>query len=79
MDNFLQFVAYVGLLLILLYLNLQLELNNDENNTRIFNEAQKILIILTLGFLIVGIVVVLFMRKWLWNIVNRLNEIDNQV
>lgn len=79
MSHFLHLVAYVGLLLTLLTLNQQLQLNNDENNTRIFNQTQKVLIVMSLVFLSAGSLLVLLMRRNFWNIVNRLSVIDNQV
>lgn len=79
MSDFLQFFAFSGLFVILIYFNLQLELNDDANNTHIFNQAQQILITASLLFLVGGLFQVLLMRQRFWNIANMLNAIDNQV
>lgn len=79
MSNLFLFVTFFAFHTILIYLNLQLELNSDENNTRIFNQAQQILITLSLAFLVGGVLEVLLTRQRFWNIANTLSEIDNQV
>lgn len=79
MSDFLLFVAFVGALSTLIYYNLQLELNNDANNTRIFNQAQQIMIVCSLFCIMAGLVQVLLMRHRFWGIANALNGIDNQV
>lgn len=80
MCDFIHFVSFSGLIVTLIYYNLQLELNNaDANNTRIFNQAQQILIICSLLFLLGGLFQILLMRQTFWDIANTFNEIDHQV
>lgn len=77
--DFIKFVAFVTIFLMLAYLNLQLELNTDVNNTIIFNQAQQILLTFSLVFLIIGLFAILLLRQMYWNMANSLNEIDNEV
>lgn len=77
--NFLQFVSFLGLFLTLSYLNLYCELNNDVNNTRIFNQAQQIQMTLSLLCVIAGSFEILLMRQKFWNIAWAIYEIDIQV
>lgn len=79
MSDCIHFVSFSGVIVTLIYFNLQLELNADANNTRIFNQAQQILIILSLLFLLGGLFQILLMRQTFWDVANTLNEIDNQV
>lgn len=79
MSDLFHFAAFSGTFLTLIYYNLQLELNNDANNTFIFNQAQQLLITLSLIFLLSGIIRLLLARQSLWNIANTINEIDNRV
>lgn len=80
-SNFMQFIAFITLYVVLIYYNLQNELNitNDAKNTIIFNSAQKILIVTSLAFLVGGTFKVVLLRHRFWKIANTLNEIDNQV
>lgn len=77
--DFLQFIFFVGIFSAITYLNLQLELNSDENNTRIFNQAQQIQMVLSLLCVIAALFQVLFMRQKFWDIVHAFHDIDNQV
>lgn len=78
-SDFLHLIAYVGIFSILIYFNLQFELNDDENNTPIFNHAQRILLVLSLIYLIGGIFEDLFTRQNFWNVANTIDEVDKQV
>lgn len=79
--DFLQLVAFLAAYSTLIYYNYQNELNitNDAKNTIIFNSAQQILILVSLAFLVAGIIKTVLARHKFWEIANTLSDIDQQV
>lgn len=78
-SHFVQFLAFLGIILTLLYLNLQVGFNTDENNTQIFNKTQKIQMVASLFCVLGGYFQVLLMRQHFWDLVNTIQAIDRQV
>lgn len=80
-SDFVQFMTFVILYLVLIYYNFteELSITKDPKSAIIFNNAHKMLIMVSLVFLLGGIIKIMIMRQKFWKIVNTLGGIDNQV
>lgn len=79
--DFLQLIAFVAVYLTLIYYNLRdnLSLTNDPKNAIIFESIQQMLVMVSLLFLLGGIIQIVAMRQRFWEIANTLNGIDKEV